>query len=160
MSCGISDGGQDLPFEPLGPHAVEVVAGVDAVAQGLRAGQCVRAAAADDRDRGVVYGRNARRVGPFARQRAVDLGVGDLRAFGEARAHHVAPADADRDEIAHRFGRDTGLADGIDELLRAHVGLAGESGNAVLDLVGRGDDAEALGGLPLQPFVDECFGDP
>jgi hypothetical protein len=37
----------------------------------------------------------------------------------------------------------------------AHVGLAGEGGDAVLDLLGGGQHAEAAGGLHLKPFVDQ-----
>jgi hypothetical protein len=37
----------------------------------------------------------------------------------------------------------------------AHVGLAGEGVDAVLDLFGRGQHAEAARGLHLKPFVDQ-----
>jgi hypothetical protein len=40
-------------------------------------------------------------------------------------------------------------------LLRAHVGLSGEGGDALLDLLRRGGDAEAFRRLPLQAFVDQ-----
>jgi hypothetical protein len=47
------------------------------------------------------------------------------------------------------------LAERVDELLRAHVGLAGEGGDALLDLLGGRQHAEAFGRLPLEAFVDE-----
>jgi hypothetical protein len=61
MSCGISEGGSTCRSNPFGPHAVEIVAGVHAVPQRLRAGQRIAAAPADDGDRGIVDRRDARR---------------------------------------------------------------------------------------------------